>query len=264
MSVFLRNGARALQIATPATPSAGQRLLYPKTDGWYEKDSAGVESKVGPGIGLTDVTSLPAATSLADTDTLLGANGGALKEFDLNQLTAYFEQRGRQNNASVASQSPTGGTDTYVVGSNITIPIGRLQAKSRYRLRIWLDKTAAAGTASIVTTVRIGTGGTVTDSSKAPLTYGAGTAATDEGVIDVDCTFRSVGAGTAAILQSNGILDHKLASTGLTNANSSIQKATSSGFDSTVANLIIGCSINTGTGATITLSHVTAELFNLA
>ena len=52
--------------------------------------------------------------------------------------------------------------------------------------------------------------------------------------------------------------------TGLTSVNTSIQKVTSSGFDSTVAGLKIGCSVNIGTSTTGSLSLVQAELFNLA
>lgn len=41
--------------ATPATPDSGRRLLYPKSDGWYEKNAAGIEARIG---GLTTVASL--------------------------------------------------------------------------------------------------------------------------------------------------------------------------------------------------------------
>lgn len=43
MGLFARLGFRSLEQSTPSTPSAGQRLLYPKTTGWYELDSGGVE-----------------------------------------------------------------------------------------------------------------------------------------------------------------------------------------------------------------------------
>ncbi len=212
----------------------------------------------------TKISGLTGVTTPADADELAVNQAGASKKVNLNQLTTYFEQRGRQNNASVANQSPTGGTDTYVTGSDVAIPAGRLQAKSRYRLRIWLDKTSAAGTSAVVCTIRLGTAGTTADTSRAVLTFAIQTAATDEGTIDIDVTFRTIGSGTSAVIQANGLLDHKQAITGLTSVNSSVVKATSSGFDSTVANLKIGCSINTGTSTVATISQVTAELFNLA
>jgi len=212
----------------------------------------------------TKISALSAVTTPADTDEVPVNQASTTKKVTLNQLTTYFEQRGRQNNCSVANQTPTGGTDTYVTGSDVTIPAGRLQAKSRYRLRIWLDKTSTAGTASVVLAVRIGTAGTTADTARATLTFAVQTAVADEGVIDLDVTFRTVGSGTSAVIQANGILDHRLATTGWTNVNSSLQAATSAGFDSTVANLKIGCSINTGTSTVSTIRQVTAELFNLA
>lgn len=35
------------QGSNPATPASGKRLIFPKSDGWYEKDSAGTVSKLG-------------------------------------------------------------------------------------------------------------------------------------------------------------------------------------------------------------------------
>jgi hypothetical protein len=43
MAVTFRNGIRAPEQSTPSTPASGFRLLYPKSTGWYDLDSAGVE-----------------------------------------------------------------------------------------------------------------------------------------------------------------------------------------------------------------------------
>ena len=53
MANELRGGVACLEqtaaaITALANPSAGKRLLVPGADGWYEKTSAGVVSKVGP------------------------------------------------------------------------------------------------------------------------------------------------------------------------------------------------------------------------
>jgi len=46
---------RLPQLSAPPNPSSGQNLLYPKSDGkWYGRDSAGVETLVGP-YTTTDV-----------------------------------------------------------------------------------------------------------------------------------------------------------------------------------------------------------------
>lgn len=39
------------QATTPATPAAGKRKIYPKSDGFYQVDSTGAESKIGTGSG---------------------------------------------------------------------------------------------------------------------------------------------------------------------------------------------------------------------
>jgi hypothetical protein len=46
------------QGATPATPAAGKRKLYPKADGFYQLDSTGLETKVGSGSGSGGATNL--------------------------------------------------------------------------------------------------------------------------------------------------------------------------------------------------------------
>ena len=212
----------------------------------------------------TKISGLTGVTTPADADELAVNQAGASKKVTLNQLTAYFEQRGRQTNASVANQTPTGGTDTYITGSDVTIPAGRLQAKSMYRLKFDLVKTSTAGTASVVLNVRIGTAGTTSDASRAVITFAVQTAVADEGAVDLNVVFRSVGSGTSAVIQALGMLDHRQQITGLTSVNTSIQKVTSSGFDSTVAGLKIGCSVNIGTSTVGSLSLVQAELFNLA
>lgn len=210
------------------------------------------------------ISAFPTITSPADADLVPIVDGGATSAITLNNLTAYFEQRGRQTNASVANQTPTGATDTYLVGSDVPIPAGRLQAKSMYRLKFDIAKTTAAGTASVVVNVRIGTAGSVADTSRGTLTFAVQTALADEGFVDLNLIFRSIGSGTSAVVQTHASLDHRLASTGLTTVNTSIQKATSGGFDSTVAGLKIGCSVTLGTSTVATISTVQAELFNLA
>lgn len=216
----------------------------------------------------TKTSGLSAAGTLTDADVLAIVNGGVSAKVTLTALTAYFEGRGRVTNASVANQTPTGATDTYLVGSDVVIPVNpsggnRLQAKSRYRMVMAMSKTAA-GAASMVVNVRLGTAGTTADTARATITFGAQTAAIDNGQVDLNVLFRTVGSGTAAVIRAEGILDHQLATTGWTNVNSSIIGVTSSGFDSTVANLRIGCSVVMGSSTVPTITSVGAELFNLA
>jgi len=125
-------------------------------------------------------------------------------------------------------------------------------------------KTGTSGTSAMVVAVRIGTAGTTADTAMATLTFDIQSAVADEGAVDVNVVFRSVGSGTSAVIQAVGMLDHRLANTGLTTVNTSIKKATSAGFNSTTAGLKIGCSVIGGNGTTSSVSLVQAELFNLA
>jgi hypothetical protein len=250
------------EIGAPATPATGQALVYVKSDGLvYSKDDAGVERVLGQ--GGTEVPNLAAVTAPADTDVMHVVASGVSSKITLNSLTAYFEQRGRQMNASVAQQALST-SDVYLVGSNVTIPANRLQAKSIYRLRVELAKTSTAGTATPILTVRVGTAASTADTARCALTFAAQTAVADDGFIDLYITFRTVGSGTTAVLQGSALLDHRLAATGLSVSNTSIARNTGGGFDSTAANLKIGCSLNMGASFAGTTDLVQAELMNLA
>ena len=167
-----------------------------------------------------------------------------------------------QFNQSVANQGAGFAADTYLTGSNITVPSGSLKAGSRYRLVFDVTKTAA-GTATPTVIVRFGTGGSTADTALATLTFLAQTAAADDGRFTVEVTFRTVGSGTSAVIQAVGTLTHRLQITGLANLSSPTVRATSAGFDSTVASSIIGVSVNGGASAAWTVQLVQATLENL-
>lgn len=151
-------------------------------------------------------------------------------------------------NQSVANQTGVTGfdADSYIVGSSIALPIGSgIRVGARYRLQFDMTKSAAC-TSTPILTLRIGTLGTTADAAICQATFGAGTAAADTGLFTVDAVFRTVGASTAAVVQGTFTLTNNLATTGLSNAVKAVL-VTSSGFDSTVAGLIIGVSFNGGT-----------------
>jgi hypothetical protein len=66
-----------------------------------------------------------------------------------------------------------------------------------------------------------------------------------------------------AVLQGTAQVRHRLSITGLQNLVSTTLQVTSGGFDSTVANSIIGASVNGGASAAWTVQLVQAELTNL-
>lgn len=163
------------------------------------------------------------------------------------------------HNASTANQSGFA-ADTYLAGSACAIPNGLAKIATKYRCRFNVVKTAA-GVAAPILNVRVGTAGTVADASRGTLTFSAQTAVVDEGVYEVECVFRVVGA--SAILQVLGWLKHRLSITGLGVGVSEPEIATSAAFTTLTANLIIGVSVNGGTAAAWTVSLVSAELVNL-
>ena len=210
----------------------------------------------------TKLSALPQLTAPTDADELYVNDGGTSKRLTFNDLVLYIEQRGRQNNASVAAQAGFA-ADTYLTGSSCAVPAGRLQAKTMYRCVFNVVKTAA-GVATPIINLRFGAAGSTADASRGTLTFSAQTAVVDEGTFEVRATFRTVGAATAAVLQSLAELEHRLSATGLSVGVSPPVIATSAGFDSTVAAAIVGLSVNGGTSAAWTVSLVQAELFNLA
>lgn len=161
---------------------------------------------------------------------------------------------------STAAQGPGFAADTYLTGSGVAVPLGRLQAGSRYRLTFDVAKTAA-GTAAPVITLRFGTNGSTADASVTTLTFAAQTAVIDDGVIDLWLTFRVVGA--SAVVQAVGRLSHRLSTTGLANVPASVARSTSAAFNSSVSGGILGVSVNGGASAAWTVQLVQAELTNL-
>jgi len=75
----------------PATPSSNRRVLFAKSDGWYDKDTAGVVRKLtsGTGAGVSGYRA-----------TLLGANGAltsttvAKNDFDGVTITGAYGAEG--------------------------------------------------------------------------------------------------------------------------------------------------------------------------
>ena len=166
-----------------------------------------------------------------------------------------------KSNFSAANQTGFA-TDTLLLGSAIAMPSGGFVAGSRYTVVLDMVKTAA-GTATPIFVVRIGTAGTVADAAILTFTFAAGTAAVDTGMAIIVAQFRTVGSGTSAVLAGTAEIRHALAATGLTSLGASGQAqvtVVSSGFDSTVAGSIISVSFNGGTSFAGTNTIVNADL----
>ena len=161
-------------------------------------------------------------------------------------------------NSSTAAQGAGFSTDTYLTGSFIKF-IGPPKVGTKYKCRFSVSKTAG-GTATPIIQVRVGTAGTTGDTSRGTFTFSAGTAATDAAWVECSFVLRSVGSGTSAVLQGTVSFTSQ-PTTGFTSLIKS-QAATSGGFDSTVADLGVGISVNGGTSASWTVQMVVAEIEN--
>jgi len=168
------------------------------------------------------------------------------------------------NNMKTSTANQTGfASDTYLTGSGLSVPGSLIKAGTIYKGVFDMTKTAA-GTATGTVIVRFGTAGTTADTARLTFTWGAGTAAIDAGVYELWVTFRNAGASCVAV----GVcrLTHALAATGLTSTGASGSGAlmvTSSAFDATVANSIVGVSYNGGASFSGTNVLQQFELINV-
>jgi hypothetical protein len=152
--------------------------------------------------------------------------------------------------------------DTYVTGSNLTVPVGLLmQVGTACRWRIAMTKTGA-GVAAPVWIIRVGTAGTTADAARVTFTQVAlQTAVIDAGVVDITAILRNVGA--AGVMAGVLTMNHVLAATGFSTLTMNVQQVTSAGFDTTVANSIVGLSVNPGAAGVWTLQVVDSEMVNI-
>jgi hypothetical protein len=167
---------------------------------------------------------------------------------------------------STATVSAGFAANTYMAGSGIAVPAtGAFVAGSSYHAVFDMVKTAA-GTATPIITVVIGTAGTTGDAARLTFTFGVGTAVVDTALIEVWAHFRTVGSGTAAVLVGVCTITHALAATGITTTGASGAgqiAVVSAGFDSTPANQKIGVCFNGGSLFSGTCTLVEAEAKNL-
>jgi lysophospholipase L1-like esterase len=238
------------------TPPSGQIVLYsPDGTALLWKDDTGAVRTLGGG---SKVSALPAVSTPVGTSQFPVNESGTTKRMTLSQIDAYVGPFRR----TLTTPQTISAADTYITDSRLVLPQSRMQAGVVYRARIVVTKTAA-GTGSAVINIRVGTAGTTGDTARLTYSLPAQTGAADVGFIEVQCTFRVVGA--SAVVNCWTRFDHNLASTGWANATRGFQgEATSATFDSTAANMGIGVSFNSGSGVTGTVTQCYAELVNLA
>lgn len=152
--------------------------------------------------------------------------------------------------------------DTYVTGSSLTVPTGLLlQVGVTFSWNIYMTKTAA-GVAAPVWRIRVGTNGSTADTARVTFTQvAAQTAVVDAGEVEITAILRNTGA--AGVLAAGLTMNHVLATTGFSTLGANVQQVTSAGFDTTVANTIIGLSVDPGAAGVWTLQVVQAIMNNI-
>lgn len=152
--------------------------------------------------------------------------------------------------------------DTYLTGSALAVG-GRLRQGVSFRWTLRMTKTAA-GTATPVYTVRVGTAGSTSDTGRLTFTGLAQTAATDTGYHEIEVTIDAYGA--SGTLRGVCLTSHQGTTTGLQN-NAQSQALAGTGastHDQTVAGLIVGLSCNPGASGVWTFQLVSSRATGLA
>lgn len=210
---------------------------------------------------LLDEQSVPASPA---------AGQGLLYPDSTVSRLAYLDDEGRrfivggEGNASIANQVANA-ADTYLTDSDIMIPSFGLQARTRFLWMISASKTAA-GVATPIYSVRIGSARSTADTARLALTGPAQTAVADIGTLCIMATLRNVGA--AAVLQGTAWWAHRgtaanttTSGTGFANDSTGHVEAASAGFDtSAMAGLFVGLSVNPGTAGVWTVTQVHANM----
>ncbi len=163
-------------------------------------------------------------------------------------------------NYSVAAQSIAAATRTYVTGSKIAVPVTKLKIGTILRWTFNITKTAA-GIALSTYDIAFGTLGTTGDVARVSFTKPAGSAAADEGRIQIIAIVRGP-LSASGIVVGEFTLIHNLASTGHAIIPCVVVNTVSGAFDVTTPTFV-GICITSGASDVITIQLVAAEAINL-
>lgn len=257
------NGGTGIAFFTAAGPTAARIFTFPDAAATVLTSNAAVTvAQGGTGLGTLTTGNVILGAGTGNVTFVAPGTSGNVLTSNASTWTSAAPAVRSVYNQSVTTPAAGFATDTYLAGSSVAIPATGLRVGTRYHLIFQASKTAA-GTATPILNIRFGTAGAVGDVSRCAMTWTAGTAATDTGTFEVWATFRTIGAGTSAVIQCAGQIRHGASVTGFVNLVSPVVATTGGGFDSTVASSIVGTSVNGGTSAAWTITLVQAELTNL-
>lgn len=164
-------------------------------------------------------------------------------------------------NFSTTSQAPAATTRTYIAGSALSVPSGKLQIGTHFRWGFNMTKTGA-GTATSTIDIAVGTAGTTADTARVSFTKPAGTGVIDEAYCEVNAICRGPLSASGIFVGSFWMV-HNLQITGHAIIPCVAVNTVSSTFDVTVANSIVGVCITTGASDAITIQQVQSWAWNM-
>lgn len=185
-----------------------------------------------------------------------------------NGLFYYKDDGGRyyarSTNAAIAAQTANA-ADTWLTNSDLIIPSFGFQAKTTFLWQASASKTAA-GIATPIYAVRVGSARTTSDTARLTITGPAQTAIADVGTLNVMVTVRSIGA--TGVLQGTAWWDHRgtaanttTSGVGFANDTTGHTETTAAGFDMTaIAGQFISLSVNPGTAGVWTITQLRSEV----
>lgn len=180
---------------------------------------------------------------------------------DQAALTAALVQRGLLTNYSVSAQVFPTTARTYLVGSAVAVPVGKLRIGTLIRWTFDLTKTAA-GVAVSTFDICVGTAGTTADVARMAFVKPVGTAVIDNGRVVIECLVRGP-LSASGIAVGHFHLTHNRSATGLATIPVVDVTTVSAPFDVTVANLFVGVCVTPGAAEVLTVQQVLTEAWNL-
>lgn len=172
---------------------------------------------------------------------------------------------GRITNYSTIDQAVST-AQLNINGSKLFVPTHKLQVGTMFRWRVVVTKTAA-GTASPIWRIKLGTTGTNSDANVGVFTQVASqTGDADTCIVDITTVFRKISStfpGAPGSLQSMLSMTHANASTGFSTLGTNVQSDFISSFDTITIGLIASLSFLGGASFSGTIQAVSAEMLNI-
>jgi hypothetical protein len=201
-----------------------------------------------------DTENAPAAPGAGSGILYLDATSKELVNYDESGNVKTVRTLTNANTADVTANA----ADTYLTGSGLLVPPGKVRVGSQMYWTFTCTKTAA-GTATAIFTPRFGTAGTTADAALTTFTLGAQTAATDTGMGQMQMVVRT--AGASGIVQLSFLFNHGLATGGTAAAGMNAQFTqaftfTSGAVNLSTSDLIFGLSCNPGASGVWTFTQV--------